>query len=377
MKMRMIFTENAHGIHRMKSINGDYIFPEGSAFFFEFRDVDSGELSDLYRLAAESIFEISDRHHQKLLLRLLRPDLLFKSDFTDFSPAVRRELLRIKKFFTPQEKKAWPLKHGSLNWLSGPLVMGIVNVTPDSFSDGGRYFDPTAAMEHARRLIDEGSDVLDIGGESSRPGAEPVTAGEELRRVIPVIEGIRRFSDIPLSIDTYKSTVARAALDAGADIINDISGTEFDVQMAELVKEKRCPIVIMHMKGQPKTMQDAPEYREVVTEVYDYFEKKIKHLSSLNDGQIILDPGIGFGKRLEHNLSLIRQMRDFTFWGYPLLTGISRKSFLGEFLGLNVDERKHASKYVELITLMKGSSMIRTHDVREVVQIRKLFQALF
>ncbi|HED10539.1 MAG TPA: dihydropteroate synthase [Caldithrix abyssi] len=255
--------------------------------------------------------------------------------------------------------------------------MGIVNVTPDSFSDGGRYFDPTAAMEHARRLIDEGSDVLDIGGESSRPGAEPVTAGEELRRVIPVIEGIRRFSDIPLSIDTYKSTVARAALDAGADIINDISGTEFDVQMAELVKEKRCPIVIMHMKGQPKTMQDAPEYREVVTEVYDYFEKKIKHLSSLNDGQIILDPGIGFGKRLEHNLSLIRQMRDFTFWGYPLLTGISRKSFLGEFLGLNVDERKHASKYVELITLMKGSSMIRTHDVREVVQIRKLFRALF
>ncbi len=254
--------------------------------------------------------------------------------------------------------------------------MGIVNVTPDSFSDGGRYFDPAKAVDHARRLIEEGSDVLDIGGESSRPGAEPVPAEEELRRVIPVIEAVRRFSAVPISIDTYKSTVARAALEAGADIINDISGMEFDEQMAGLVREKGCPVVIMHMKGRPKTMQNAPEYKDVVAEVYDYFEKKIKHLASLNDGQIILDPGIGFGKLLEHNLSLIRQMRDFTFWGYPVLTAISRKSFLGQFLGLDVADRKDASKYVELITLMKGSSMIRTHDVREVVQIRKLFRAL-
>ncbi len=377
MRMRMIFTENAHGIHRMNILPGDYKLFEGSACFFEFKDVDSDGIRGLQRLAADSIFEIINHSTDMVLVRLPDPGRLIHTDLTRFALPLRNELQRIQAFFTAGPRKAWPLKHGSLNWPSGPLIMGIVNVTPDSFSDGGRFFDPSKAVAHARRLLEEGCDVLDIGGESSRPGAEPVPEDEELRRVLPVIEGIRRFSDVPVSIDTCKSRVARMALEAGADIVNDISGMEFDGHMMEVVSEKGCPVVIMHMKGRPKTMQNAPEYKDVVAEVYDYFEKKIKHLGSLNDGQIILDPGIGFGKLLEHNLSLIHRLRDFTFFGFPVMTAISRKSFLGQFLGLDIDERRAASKYVELITLMKGSSIIRTHDVRDVVLFRKLFRALY
>ena len=377
MKMRMIYTENAQDIHARSLCKADKIQFDGPAFYFEFTDVTKSGRQALERLTREMIFEIICGADSTWLLRLIDPQKLLHSDPYDDFPDLKPCLSRMREFFKGRKQANWPLKHGMLNWDSGPLIMGIVNVTPDSFSDGGKYNTVDSAVDHARRLIDEGSDILDIGGESSRPGAEPVSREEELKRVIPVIEAIRRFSDIPISIDTYKSAVAREALKAGADIINDISGTEFDTDMETVLREERCPIIIMHMRGTPKTMQDAPEYRDVVAEVYDYFEKKIKHLASLNDGQIILDPGIGFGKRLEHNLSLIRNMRDFSFLGYPLLTGVSRKSFLGHLLGLKVEERIFATKYVELTAMMKGSAMIRTHDVREAVEARAIFRALY
>ncbi|RMH63161.1 MAG: dihydropteroate synthase [Calditrichaeota bacterium] len=270
----------------------------------------------------------------------------------------------------------WKLKHGNLDWEKGPLVMGILNVTPDSFSDGGRFYSLEKALDRARKMIDQGVDIIDVGGESSRPGADPVSVEEELERVVPVIEGIRAFSDIPVSIDTYKAQVADRALQSGADIINDISGTDFDQNMSGVVEKWACPIVVMHMQGTPKTMQRAPQYADVVKEVRNYLEEKIKYLNNLNEGRIILDPGIGFGKKLEHNLALLRHLDDLKDLGCPLLVGVSNKSFMGDWLGIPVEERNPISRYVEVMAMQKGARVIRTHDVRQTVFARTIQQTL-
>lgn len=251
--------------------------------------------------------------------------------------------------------------------------MGIVNVTPDSFSDGGKYYSVDDAVKHAVKLIDDGADIIDIGGESTRPGSDSVSLDEELRRTIPVIKNILQHrKDIIVSIDTTKSEVAKQALDAGASIINDISGLTFDEKMIDIAKEYDAGIVIMHIKGNPKTMQDNPAYHNVVKEVYDYL--LVQSIKSKQNGvdKIIVDPGIGFGKRVEDNFTLIKNLDYFQSLGYPVMIGLSKKSFIGKTLNMDPDEREIGTVILETVSVLKSARIIRTHNVKYCNQIVKL-----
>lgn len=259
-----------------------------------------------------------------------------------------------------------------------PTIVGIVNVTPDSFSDGGRYYQPDAAIAHARTLVEQGAEVLDVGGESSRPGAEPVSAAEELRRVLPVIEGIRReLPTIPISIDTTKADVARAALDAGATMINDISAGRFDPAMLPLAAERRVPIVLMHMQGTPQTMQRNPTYTDVTREVFEFLQERIAAARAWGVETVIADVGIGFGKTVEHNITLLRNMQRFRELGVPLYLGLSRKRFLGALTGIeNPLERDVPTALAHALLLDVPVDYIRVHAVSYIVQLRALWRAL-
>ena len=250
--------------------------------------------------------------------------------------------------------------------------MGILNVTPDSFSDGGHFLDTKIAVHHALRMADQGADIIDIGGESTRPGSDPVSINNELARVIPVIEGIRDESTIPISIDTYKSLVARKALEAGANIINDISGLNFDPEMVNIVRDHKVPIIIMHIKGTPKNMQVDPQYDDLIQEVINYFQKQIDFCrdNGVPKSKIILDPGIGFGKRLNDNFILIRELKRFTELGYPVLIGPSRKSFIGLTLDLPVEQRFEGTAAAITAGIMNGARIIRVHDVLEMKRVQ-------
>jgi dihydropteroate synthase len=257
-----------------------------------------------------------------------------------------------------------------------PLLMGVLNVTPDSFSDGGRWLDPEVAVQHALQLIEDGADLLDIGGESTRPGAEPVSADVELARVLPVVQALRALVEIPISIDTTKAEVARAALDAGADVINDVSGLLFDPAMAPLVAERRASAIVMHMQGEPRTMQDAPHYGDVVTEVAAWLEARVVALvrSGIDADRILVDPGIGFGKRLEDNLALLRALPQLSAGGRPRVVGASRKRFLGILLDEPVPERRvEGDLAVAAHCRAAGIEVLRVHDVRPV---RRMFGVL-
>jgi dihydropteroate synthase len=245
--------------------------------------------------------------------------------------------------------------------------MGILNVTPDSFSDGGKFADRKIARDHALQMIDEGADMIDIGGESSRPGAEPVSMDEELNRTIPVIEAIRQKSDCLISIDTYKPTVAKAALDAGADMVNDISGFTFDNGMAPLVAKRNVPVILMHIKGIPRDMQKDPHYDNLMREIRQFFKNQVASAKAkgVSDEMIILDPGIGFGKRLEDNFEIIRELRQICAMGYPVLLGPSRKSFIGTVLDLPVEERLEGTLASITAGIINGAKMVRVHDVKE------------
>lgn len=248
------------------------------------------------------------------------------------------------------------------------LVVGVVNVTPDSFSDGGRFFDPDAAASHALRLAKEGADLVDIGGESSRPGAEPVPAEEELRRVLPVIERLRGRLGVPMSVDTTKAAVAEAALQAGAQIVNDISALRADPGMARVVAGHGALVVLMHMQGTPRTMQLAPHYQDVVREVRSFLAERIEAAAAVGIDRdlVAVDPGIGFGKTVEHNLDLLRRLDELGELGRPILVGPSRKSFLGAVLGLPVAERLEATLAACAVAVARGADMVRVHDVAPV-----------
>jgi dihydropteroate synthase len=247
--------------------------------------------------------------------------------------------------------------------LERPLVMGIVNVTPDSFSDGGRFFAPAQAIAHARRLIDEGADILDIGGESSRPGAQPVPTEEELRRVLPVIEALAG-EGVPLSVDTVKPELMRRAVAAGVSIVNDIAALRAPGAL-EAVAESDAAVCLMHMQGEPRTMQDAPRYGDVVAEVRDFLAQRVAtaQAAGIAGERIIVDPGFGFGKRLEHNLALLRHLVRFTDLGACVLVGLSRKSMLGEITGRKVSRREAASVAAALLAARNGAKILRVHDV--------------
>ncbi|MFH0799744.1 MAG: dihydropteroate synthase [Pseudomonadota bacterium] len=243
--------------------------------------------------------------------------------------------------------------------------MGIVNATPDSFSDGGSFSDASAAIEHALRLAGEGADIIDVGGESTRPGAWPVAVDEEQRRAIPVIEGIRRWSKVPISIDTTKSAVASRALQAGADMINDISAGRFDPEMLPLAAKARVPICLMHMRGEPRTMQMAPHYDNLMDEIRAFLSDAIRRAiaAGVARDNIIVDPGIGFGKRAEDNLNILKDLRQLEAVEVPILIGTSRKSFIGKMLGLEVNERLEATLATLAAAVDQGASILRVHDV--------------
>jgi len=258
------------------------------------------------------------------------------------------------------------------------LVMGIVNVTPDSFSDGGQYLDPPAAVAHALQLVEQGAEILDVGGESTHPGAAPVGEAEELRRVMPVIERLARRLKLPISIDTVKPGVARAALAAGASIVNDVAANREDRALWEVVAEAGAGYVCMHMQGTPLTMQANPAYTDVVREVAEFFSERIRRLNGCGVGQdqIILDPGIGFGKTVEHNLQLLGAAQKFTSLERPLLLGVSRKSFMGKLLGVELAARLPAALACACLAVSAGVQIVRAHDVAETVQAIRMTEAI-
>ena len=261
--------------------------------------------------------------------------------------------------------------------LTKPQVMGIVNVTPDSFSDGGRYASTSRAVEHALQLVEEGANILDIGGESTRPGAVPTNLDEELSRVIPVIEALVKVVNIPLSIDTYKPQVMQAAIAADISMVNDIKALQ-ELSALELVAKSDVGICLMHMQGSPKTMQINPQYVDVIAEVKAFLTARLQALiaAGIDKNRILLDPGFGFGKRTEHNVTLLQQLARIRDIGQPLLVGLSRKSVLGQVLGDNQADRVSASIAASVIAVMNGANVLRVHDVKATVDALKVVKAI-
>jgi dihydropteroate synthase len=259
-----------------------------------------------------------------------------------------------------------------------PLIMGIVNATPDSFFDGGRYVDAAAAVAHAVRLVEEGADLLDIGAESTRPGADVVNEAEECRRAIPVVAAVAKAVTVPISIDTSKAAVARRALDAGAILVNDVTALRGDPAMVDVVARTGAGIVLMHMNGMPRTMQQAPYYDDVVGEISDFFEERIRFAMAhgIVRRQIILDPGIGFGKLLVHNLTLLAQLRHFLQFECPLLIGVSHKAFLGQLVDRPVQERQWATAAAVAMAVDRGAGILRVHDVKGMKDVVRVAAAI-
>ena len=261
----------------------------------------------------------------------------------------------------------WKVRGQSLDLTHRALLMGIVNVTPDSFSDGGSFLDPLAACKQGLKLVEEGADILDIGGESTRPGSHSVPLEEEIQRVIPVIEKLRRETKALISIDTNKAPVAQAAMDAGADIINDITGLRGDANMTSVVSQSGAGVIIMHMKGTPRTMQDAPAYQDIMSEIGDFFRQSVALAlsSGIDPMSIALDPGIGFGKTPEHNRQLLAGIGSFAKTGHPILVGASRKSFLGWLAGSSaMDDRFWPGVATTSLCRERGAKIFRVHDVK-------------
>ena len=261
-----------------------------------------------------------------------------------------------------------------LRFDGSPLIMGVLNITPDSFYDGGKYHGTETAIKHALEMVEEGADIIDVGGESTRPFSESTTLDEELKRVIPVIEGIRAESDIPISIDTYKAGVVREACAAGADVANDISGFLFDPDMASTVAELDMYAVIMHIKGTPKDMQQDPYYEDVISEIKTFFSERIAFARErgVKEDRIILDPGIGFGKRVEDNLKIIKMMGEFKDLRRPILMGTSMKAFIGRVTESSLPDRIDGTLASVAISVWNGADIVRVHDVKKTKRVVKL-----
>jgi dihydropteroate synthase len=276
------------------------------------------------------------------------------------------------------ERRTLSTRHGQLDFTHRTLIMGILNVTPDSFYTGSRRPDPARAVADGMAMVAGGAEIIDVGGESTRPGAQPVSEEEELGRVLPVVRGLRREIDTPISIDTYKSSIARAALDGGADIVNDISALRFDPAMVSLIAAEKVPVVLMHMQGTPRTMQHEPHYDDVTREVRDFLAAQL--YEAMDGGvapeSIVLDPGIGFGKTIEHNLQLLRELPAVAALGQPLLVGVSRKAFIGKILGLEADQRLEGSLAAAVAAVSAGANIVRVHDVAETCKAIRVADAI-
>ena len=273
----------------------------------------------------------------------------------------------------------WQCREHALDFIQRPLVMGVINVTPDSFSDGGQYDDPVRAVDHALALLDQGADLLDIGGESTRPGAQEVSEEQEIHRVLPVVRELVRQTSKPISVDTRKVAVARVVLDAGAAIINDVEASRQDDAMWQLVAQTGAGYVAMHMQGQPQTIQQDPSYGDVLQEVDTFFSQRLEQINQagVKNQQVVLDVGIGFGKTLEHNLALLKSLERFGHFRRPLLLGVSRKSMFGSLLGVKEPaNRMPAGLACALWAMDRGVKVIRTHDVAETVQALDMWEVL-
>jgi dihydropteroate synthase len=297
----------------------------------------------------------TQKHFEKLILKLEQ-----NPDLHPLGQSIKEALKNISKthYSIRCQKRILPMGKRT-------LLMGVLNVTPDSFSDGGLFFDKEKAISHALRMVEGGADIIDIGGESTRPGSKPLELEEELRRVIPVIESLAKEVDVPLSIDTYKSTVAQRAIEAGAEIINDISGLHFDPSLAKVAAKNDTPLILMHIRGTPETMQKGVHYDSLFSEILQYLKESIQRAEStgLDPRQIIIDPGIGFGKTAEDNLLIIKNLYEFRILGKPILLGTSRKSFIGKILNTEVGDRLEGTLSSIAISVLNGAHIIRSHDV--------------
>jgi dihydropteroate synthase len=269
--------------------------------------------------------------------------------------------------------KTWNVKGGLIDF-STPKVMGILNVTPDSFYDGNRYFDPTAAIKHAEKMVKDGADMIDVGGYSSRPGAEDIQPDEEAKRVVDIITAIaREFPDLLISIDTFRSEVAVKALDAGAAIINDITGGDHDPALRKLAISRRAPYIVMHMRGTPKTMNQLAKYDNVVKEVISVLQKKVHDYQEEGLTDIAIDAGFGFAKTVEQNFEMLSNLDAFAMIGRPLLVGISRKSMIWRTLDIKPEDALNGTTALNMVALLKGADILRVHDVKEAVECVKLY----
>lgn len=255
------------------------------------------------------------------------------------------------------------------------LIMGVLNVTPDSFSDGGLFFDPDKAVEHAKQMVEDGADIIDVGGESTRPGSSPVSEEEEIGRVKPVIERLVKEVAVPISVDTYKPKVAAECIQAGAHVLNDVTGLR-NTEMVDIAAWYKIPVVVMHMKGMPKTMQEHPVYEDVVKEIKDFFRDRMNAAESGGVKDIIIDPGIGFGKTTEHNLQILKRLGEFRELNHPIAVGTSRKSFIGTITGLPVQTRLEGTIASTVIAAMNGASIVRVHDVKECKRALQIADAI-
>jgi dihydropteroate synthase len=299
----------------------------------------------------------TQKHFEKLILKL--------DQYPDLNPlgqSVKETLKNISK-----TQYSIRCRKRTLTLGKRTLLMGVLNVTPDSFSDGGLFFDKDKAISHGLRMVEEGADIIDIGGESTRPGSKPIELEEELRRVIPVIESIAKDVDVPISIDTYKSTVAQRATEAGAEIVNDISGLHFDPDLAKVAANGNIPLILMHIRGTPETMQKNVHYDSIFSEILQYLKDSIQRAESagLDPRQIIIDPGIGFGKTMEDNLLIIKNLHEFRILGKPILLGTSRKNFIGKILNTEVEDRLEGTLSSIAIGVLNGAHIIRSHDVHQ------------
>ena len=278
----------------------------------------------------------------------------------------------------PRTYHTFACRERALDFSAKTGLMGILNVTPDSFYDGGRYLDPQAAVDRAHQMLAEGADIIDIGGQSSRPGSDPVSEAEEESRVVPIVEAVAKSVSTIISVDTYRAGVARAALDAGAHLINDISALRFDPGLLGVVAERRVPLILMHMQGMPRTMQLNPTYEALIDEVFAFLQERLRaaQTGGIPAEHLLIDPGIGFGKGAQHNLELLRKLHHFQALGRPLVIGTSRKSFIGRILGTAVDERLEGTAATVAAAIVQGADIIRVHDVGAMARVARMMDAL-
>ncbi len=333
----------------------------------ELRGINSehkNSIIEVFKKESINYFTARNSSNSNILI-LDNPDVLsYKlSKLISSNHLVNQIILSLEHYINPKYKK-----YGIGNRIfdfNKAYLMGILNVTPDSFSDGGNYFRTEDAINYGFNMIDFGVDIIDIGGESTRPGSEFISEEEEKRRVLPVIEKLLKIkSDLIISIDTTKSKVAESAIDLGAKIVNDISAMTLDKNMINICRNKNATVILMHMKGIPKTMQLNPNYNEVISEIYDHLYFRIQEAKENNIHNIIIDPGIGFGKSSEDNFTIIKRLNEFSTLGYPILIGLSRKSFIGKTLNLEINERDFPSSLLETISVMNNARIIRTHNVK-------------